>query len=540
MLAVVMVFGGASAGLTERLGGLNMAASAAHTWKVGDIGTFGSYPQTRVTDSALLSALDAQTLNWVSYGYYNSTGGIGTMTQGDYMKYADVTYGDLKYRAVKFTSYRPYTTCPSMSFTYQDDNGYSTNTVYWFKYEPLEWRVLDPSTGLVLCEMLIDSQAYSNTLYWKDLDGDGSYDYDTEVFNNSACTVYANDYATSSVRTWLNNTFYNTAFTNAEQSAMTTTALDNSAYPGYNQYNCTSTNDKLFLLSYSDSVNTAYGFSSSTSSSSKRYTGGSDYARCQGLEADYSPESSNGISNWFLRSPGNNTYFASTVRKDGTVSYDGVHSTTTGIRPAFKIANLSYLSTASSDTVQTTPSASTTAPAEKSTASSQKTTAPAILAAGTTIKSDAGLTVYVVNNYFQYIVIDGEIGIYRYIGGDSDVTVPQTIQSMTVTGISGDAFDGTQAKVVRVPDTVVDFGKNAFGEETGGDIQVVCSPDSAAERYAADNGIHYVYVDETTEPAAESETERSPMVTVMLIITGIMILAAVAAIGFILFRRKTR
>lgn len=69
-LAAVMVFGGASAGLIGWLGGFNVAASAAHTWQVGDIGTFGSYPQTRVTDSALLSALNSQMLNWVSYGYY--------------------------------------------------------------------------------------------------------------------------------------------------------------------------------------------------------------------------------------------------------------------------------------------------------------------------------------------------------------------------------------------------------------------------------------------------------------------------------------
>ena len=543
MLAVVMVFGGASAGLTNRLGGLNMKASAAHIWQVGDIGTFGSYPQTRVTDATLLTALNAQTLSWVSYGYYSGTGDYGTMTQSDYMKYADVTYGGNKYRAVKFTSYRPYWTCytSSTSNSMQDENGYSPNTTYWFKYEPLKWRVLNPSTGLVMCETLIDSQAYSNTIYWKDIDGDGSGD-SNEYFNNSAKTIYANDYATSSVRTWLNGLFLQTAFTGTEQSAILTTALDNSAWPGYSQYNSASTNDKLFFLSYSDSINTAYGFSSSTSTNdTARRAQGSDYAKCQGLYTYSSAGEYYGNSHWWLRSPGYDSRDARNVNNYGHVLADySVDDTFIGVRPAFKISNLSYLNSASSGTAQTTPSASTTIPAEKNTAAAQTTTAPAIPAAGTTIKSDAGLTVYVVNNYFQYIVIDGEIGIYRYIGGDSDVTVPQTIQSMTVTGISGDAFDGTQAKVVRVPDTVVDFGKNAFGEETGGDIQVVCSPDSAAERYAADNGIHYVYVDETTEPAAESETERSPMVTVMLIITGIMILAAVAAIGFILFRRKTR
>lgn len=174
---------------------------------------------------------------------------------------------------------------------------------------------------------------------------------------------------------------------------------------------------------------------------------------------------------------------------------------------------------------------------------SKQTTTNAIPVVGTTAQPDAALTVYVVNNYFQYIVIDGEINIYRYIGGDRDVTVPQTIQGMTVTGISGGAFENTQAKVVRVPDTVVDLGKNAFGEDTGSSIRIVCSPNSAAERYAADNGIRYVYIDETlnagetTESAIEEATERSPIVVAILIAIGIIIFAAA---GYFLYRRKTQ
>lgn len=88
------------------------------------------------------------------------------MKPGDWMKYADFTYNGTKYRAVTFSQYRPYWTDNSTSSgTNQDYNGYTTNNIYYFKYEPLKWRVLDPSTGLVLCESIIDSQAYSNTIY---------------------------------------------------------------------------------------------------------------------------------------------------------------------------------------------------------------------------------------------------------------------------------------------------------------------------------------------------------------------------------------
>lgn len=76
------------------------------------------------------------------------------MKQGDWMKYADITLDGEKYRAVRFTAYRPdfigdLASTTNGSYSMQDDNGYKLNTVYYFKYEPLKWRVLDPKR--VLC-----------------------------------------------------------------------------------------------------------------------------------------------------------------------------------------------------------------------------------------------------------------------------------------------------------------------------------------------------------------------------------------------------
>lgn len=170
-LAFIMVLGVSPIG---ELAGVDWAGlfapkaeAAGKTYKVGDIVEFGYYPQSKVTDSSLVSALDKVSKNWVSYGYYSGEGSyFDTMVQGDWMKYADFTYNGTKYRAVTFSQYRQYYTSysSSSSYTYQDDNGYTTNNIYYFKYEPLKWRVLDPSTGLVLCESIIDSQAYSNTI----------------------------------------------------------------------------------------------------------------------------------------------------------------------------------------------------------------------------------------------------------------------------------------------------------------------------------------------------------------------------------------
>ena len=58
------------------------------------------------------------------------------------MWYIDLEYNGEKYRGVYFNSYRLNQTTitnvsPVSSYTYQDDAGYSLNTAYWFKYEPI-------------------------------------------------------------------------------------------------------------------------------------------------------------------------------------------------------------------------------------------------------------------------------------------------------------------------------------------------------------------------------------------------------------------
>ena len=80
------------------------AEAAEAACKVGDIIEFGSYPQSRVTDSATVSTLDKISKNWVSYGYYSGDESYGyrydSMVRGDWMRYADITYNGAKYRAV--------------------------------------------------------------------------------------------------------------------------------------------------------------------------------------------------------------------------------------------------------------------------------------------------------------------------------------------------------------------------------------------------------------------------------------------------------
>ncbi len=292
-------------------------------YSVGDIIEFGSYPQSEVKDETILAKLNAQTLEWISYDYYSGT--IDEQVPGDFMKYADVTYNGNKYRAVTFTQYRPMATAYSDDYTCQEENGYYIGTVYWFEYEPIQWCILDPDEGFVLSETIIDSQAYHNTLL-------AAFD---DYYQDSSCEKYASDYEASSIRAWLNDDFYNTAFTSEEKIEIFNSVQDNTS-PFDSVYDGETTYDKIFLPSYDDVMNEKYGFVSQKLEDVSRRAYGTDYAKCQGLAIE------DGIidkySSWWLRAP--EEYGCS-----GFVAGEGQYNpelfspcwTCFGVRPAMKM-----------------------------------------------------------------------------------------------------------------------------------------------------------------------------------------------------------
>jgi len=284
----------------------------------------GMYPQSKVTDATLLATLStasgtlptsADSQEWSDYGYYISD------SVSSYMWYIDIENSGNEYRGVYFTSYRPDLTTSTSSSTYQDDNGYNTSSVYWFKYEPITWRVLDvqSSSAFLMADLVLDSQ---------------DYHYSTSNRTIGGSTVYPNNYKESHIRSWLNDNFYNTAFTAAEKARIQTTTVDNSvASTGYdpNAYACANTSDKVFLLSYSETTNASYGLSTTTARQLKP----SAYAQSQGVYI----APSNGNSYWWLRSPFN--YSASNARnvnRYGSVYSNYVTYTYNGVVPALWIS----------------------------------------------------------------------------------------------------------------------------------------------------------------------------------------------------------
>ncbi|MDE6302031.1 MAG: hypothetical protein K2M36_00375 [Clostridia bacterium] len=272
---------------------------------------FGEYPQSQVKDDGLIFSLgliagdrfpsSADSQGWTSYGYNMVLGSART----DFMWYKDIEYLGNRYRGIYFTEYRHIdfasTTSTSTQYTYQYKNGFRINSLYWFKWEPIEWRILstDNSTALLMSNMILDSQQY--------------YQHSTTrpIRTINGTSIYPNNYQYSDIRTWLNGKFYNAAFNSTAKSLIKNIAVNNSSSTtnyAYNYYSCETTNDNIYLLSYIDLINTSYGFSSKYSAKdSKRILTSTAYALSQGQSGG-----------WILRSP----YDTGSSSKIGhTISY---------------------------------------------------------------------------------------------------------------------------------------------------------------------------------------------------------------------------
>lgn len=285
----------------------------ADLYHVGDQVTFGSYPQTKVTDEALLAALDqAQAaVAWSSYGYGAALGSSSDSTT-DFMFYKDLELDGAKYRAVLFNAYRPTSAggeAPAAERAYQYQNGYAANEIYYFKYEPLVWRVLDPASGYMVCTKVIDSQAFHE-------------------FGAASASGSTSDWSGSTLRSWLNiydNGFFCTAFSDEEQGQI----IDPETQAGL-------AGDPIALMTAADSVNADFGFDENAASAdAARVLPATDYAKCQGVFVPASGQ--NGSAGWWLNAPTQATR-AGIVSADGRCHSDyAVQLNNVGVVPALHI-----------------------------------------------------------------------------------------------------------------------------------------------------------------------------------------------------------
>ena len=250
----------------------------------GDYIYFGEYPQTIKSDDVLITEMqDARGYYLGSDGYY----------------YAKVTTRDY-----------------SSGYKFSNGSYVKRETTYYFKVEPIRWRIISEENGeaFLLCDNIIERHRFDN----------GS-----------------NNYAESEIRSWLNSTFYETAFSEKAKALILTTEVDNSLESTGNSSNpniCENTNDKLFLLSFAEATNVLYGFSSNNKiGDSAKSILTSDYSRALGEMSTMPSFYGNGT--WYLRSPSGSVDFnyIYCVSADGSANCVSGIPNNQGVVPALRI-----------------------------------------------------------------------------------------------------------------------------------------------------------------------------------------------------------
>lgn len=188
---------------------------------------------------------------------------------------------------------------------------------------PIEWMVLDydaaNNRALLISRYGLDAQPYNEKsveITWE------------------KCTL----------RTWLNSTFYNKAFSTSEQSAILPTNVDNSSSQGFSLYSTSggnNTQDKIFLLSVAEAYkyfNVQYSVSNNTkSNNTKSLVQPTAYAIEQGAYISNGSKTAEGTAAgiWWLRSPGSVQDSAAFVNYDGSLLSCYVYFASCAVRPAF-------------------------------------------------------------------------------------------------------------------------------------------------------------------------------------------------------------
>lgn len=309
---------------------------------------FGYWPQTLERDENVIAKLNeiagTPPLPRDKENPYNWESHEGTT----YMWQKIVIYNGTKYLGVQMNDYRASGVYALSSYIMK--NGYFTFEVYWFKYEPIKWRILTTSgnSAYIMSDIALDSFSIQPDRY------QGFYNEKYGVFrtdqNGNMDGTYANNWEYCFLRRWLNETFYNEVFNKLQKEIIQTTHLDNTArssnpndYPKYYGYGenagknkfadqCKDTDDKIFLLSLRDITTTAYGFNKDVRAKDPaRNLLATDFAKLHGAPMNTNDKK---YVTWYTRSPspanGNQGYATFVLDRHAKGAIDSIDLTPDG------------------------------------------------------------------------------------------------------------------------------------------------------------------------------------------------------------------
>ena len=309
--------------------------------------------------------------------------------------------------------------------------------------EPIKWRVLstDGKEAFLVSDIILDRERYNvrrDVVTWETCD----------------------------LRSWLNNDFLNRAFNEKEKAAIKTVRIANNNNPKYSEWSSgNDTVDKIFLLSYDELTNKAFGFPEAPEiQSATRAAVTSAYARALGVSAR-SLKSSVEYGQYWMRTIGYDPNYASHIYWEGWVYGYGwyVDSDCYGVRPALYMdlssSAWSYAGTVCSDGTVKGP--------EEAKEPDTKDPEQADDSTSKDSSSESKSKTYIVGA-FSYTVTNNTATIaVPKTKTAKTVTIPATVKvngkSVPVTSIASNAFKGMKNLTsVTIGKNVKKIGKNAF------------------------------------------------------------------------------
>ncbi|MBQ3431449.1 MAG: hypothetical protein IJG23_01550 [Clostridia bacterium] len=199
---------------------------------LGDIVQLGSYPQSMVKDEQLLEIFESMPLEMMCYDYkqFNSN------EQPADIRYGDFEYMGNRYRKVVIAQDRP----ANLLLERGTFSGQSKVGTYYFRWEPLNWKVYSTPVGFkkLICCNIIDFQSFFTSKDFADFfdinpwfEEDYAADYENGIFNGNLKALmndFISDYSASYLKKWLEKDFKQQAFTQEQANALYSCAVNDS------------------------------------------------------------------------------------------------------------------------------------------------------------------------------------------------------------------------------------------------------------------------------------------------------------------------
>lgn len=248
---------------------------------------FGYYPQEIVEDKNIIDEL-GKIIDTEDDGY--------------------LYYDNQKYLKVKAIPYRDET-LETTSSTVKSVSGNVTierNMTIYCKVSPIKWRIIKETdmTYELISEYILDKSLYYEDLLDRNEDGN---------------LIYPNNYEYSTIRTYLNNDFYNKAFLDLDKEKIVLT-----------------NNDYVYLLDDKKAISSEYKFTTNGS----RQSIVTDYARATGT---YTSQYSGyyGYGDYWISSstplPSSKRVVARNISYVGNIGEKDVNIDSKGVRPCITI-----------------------------------------------------------------------------------------------------------------------------------------------------------------------------------------------------------